>query len=111
MKRSHAGGNFGYHFDVRDSSGNLVGPRHPDEVMLGGGDKGGFRPGTKDMVLQPGESLIEFVPLASWYDLNHPGDYTIQISAHVSDDPKSDVVKSNIITVTVMPKPENEEPK
>jgi hypothetical protein len=31
--------------------------------------------------------------------------------AHISDDPKSDVVKSNIITVTVLPEPDGSEPK
>jgi hypothetical protein len=37
------------------------------------------------------------------YDLSQPGDYTIQLSRAVSDDPKNGVVKSNVITVTVTP--------
>lgn len=111
MKRSHAGGAYGYDINVRNSSGERVGPRHPNEVMLRGGDKGGFQLGAKDMVLQPGESVTDFVPLASWFDIREPGDYTVQVSAHISDDPKSYVVKSNIITITVRPEPEHAEPK
>jgi hypothetical protein len=98
----------------------LVGPRKPNEVKLKGGDKGGVLQGTKDMVLQPGKSEIDYVPLASWYDMSQPGQYTIHVSAHITNDPKSDVVKSNIITVTVLPaqvnpseenKPSADEPK
>ncbi len=111
IKISHAGGDYGYYFDVRGSSGNRVGPRRPNEVMLKGGDKGGFRSGAKDVVLKPSESYIDYFPLASWFDMTQPGDYTIQVWAHISDDPKSDVVKSNIITVTVLPEPEHAEPK
>jgi hypothetical protein len=33
--------------------------------------------------------------------MSKPGTYAIQASAHISDDPKSSVVKSNIVTVTV----------
>jgi len=43
--------------------------------------------------------------------MSQPGTYTIQVSAHTSNDPKSEVVKSNIITVTVLPKPESDDPK
>ncbi|HUN84260.1 MAG TPA: hypothetical protein VMU48_07765 [Terracidiphilus sp.] len=110
MKRSHAGRAYGYDIDVRNSNGNLVGPRHPNEMMLRGGGKGGFRMSAKDMVLQPGESVINFVSLAG-FNMGQPGDYTIQASAHISDDPKSPVVKSNIITVTVLPKAPDAEPK
>ncbi len=110
MKRSHAGHYYGYDFEVRDSSGNLVGPRHPNELMLKGGDKGGIVSGVND-VLRPGESYIDFFPVASRFNMTKPGVYTIQVSAHVSDDPKSDVVKSNILTVTVEPEPEHPEPR
>jgi hypothetical protein len=55
------------------------------------------------MVLRPGESKIDYAQVSDWYDMTKPGTYTIQVSAHVTNDPKSDVVKSNIITVTVLP--------
>jgi hypothetical protein len=35
--------------------------------------------------------------------MSAPGIYTVQASAHISDDPNSGVVKSNIITITVLP--------
>ncbi|MGA9670806.1 MAG: hypothetical protein WBQ94_16465 [Terracidiphilus sp.] len=112
VKMSHAGGSYGYYFEVRDSTGNLVGPRKPNEVKLKGDDRGAAASGTKDMVLQPGESKFDFLPLYSWFDMSAPGTYTIQALAHIADDPKSDVVKSNIITITVVaPKPEADAPK
>jgi len=103
IKMSHGGGSYGYYFEVRDSSGNLVGPRKPNEVKLQGDDRGAAASGTKDMMLQPGESKVDFLPLSTWFDMNAPGTYTIQALAHLTDDPKSDVVKSNIITITLLP--------
>jgi hypothetical protein len=62
--------------------------------------------------MQPGENKIDFIPLGNELDMSKPGTYTIQASAHVFDDPKSDVVKSNIITITVVPlDPPADEPK
>ncbi len=110
LKRSQAGHYYGYDFAVRDSSGNPVGPKHPNELMLKSGDKGGIVSGVNE-VLRPGESEIDFFPVASRFNMTKPGVYTIQVSAHVSDDPTSDVVKSNILTVTVEPEPEHPEPK
>ena len=111
IKRSDAGGSFGYDYDVRDSNGNLVGPKQSNNVETISGGEERLR-GTKDMVLQPGESKIDYVPLASWFDMSKPGIYTIQVSAHITNDPASDVVKSNIITITVMaPDPPADAPK
>lgn len=109
MKRSQTGGSYGYDFEVRDSNGNRVGPRYPNKHTYYAGGAGDIVLGTKDMVLQPGESVVDIIPLASWFDIRKPGDYTVQASAHVSDDPKSDVVKSNIITITVKPEPTTSE--
>lgn len=91
----------GYIYEMRDSSGNLVEPRKSNTVNYLSGGEERLR-GTKDMVLQPGESKIDIAPLGNWYDLS-PGTYTIQVSSHTTNDPNSDVVKSNIITVTVIP--------
>lgn len=101
IKISRAGRAYGYEYEVRDCNGNLVGPRHPNEIKMIGGDKGGIRLCAKCNVLQPGESTIDSLSLAG-FDMSRPGTYTIQASAHISDDPKSNVVKSNIITVTVL---------
>lgn len=112
IKRSHAGGSYGYYFEVRDSTGSLVGPRKPNEVKLKGDDRGAAASGTKDMMLQPGESKVDFLPLYSWFNMSAPGTYTIQALAHLTDDPASDVVKSNVLTITlVAPDPPAEEAK
>ena len=102
IKISDAAGASGYMYDVRDSSGNLVNyKKHNnliDGMMMTSGGEVRIG-GTKDMVLQPLESNINFEPLDSWHEIDKPGTYTIQVSEHVSNDPKSDVVKSNTITV------------
>ena len=110
-KLTHAGPHSSYYIDVHDSNGNLVGLRKPNEVRMVGDDHGGNLSGTKDNVLQPGESMIDHDLVGRWLAMSAPGTYTIQVSAHISDDPKSDVVKSNILTVTVEREPEHSEPK
>jgi len=111
IKWPTTGGLFGDSFEVRDSSGNLVKLRNSNKVgALAGGE--GRLIGTKDMVLQPGESKIDYAPISDWYDMSRPGTYTVQVSQHISNDPKSDLVKSNIITITVvLPDPPAEDPK
>jgi len=104
---SDAPGASGYMFDVRDGNGNLVEYRKRKDLtdgmtMFSGGEN--RMAGTKDMVLQPGESKINFEPLSNSYEMDKPGTYTIQVSEHISNDPASDVVKSNIITITVVPR-------
>ena len=101
-KSSRAGTHSSYYVDVHDSNGNSVGLRKPNEVRMIGDDHGGHLLGTKDNLLQPGESMIDQEHVGKWLDMSTPGTYTIQVSAHISDDPKSDVVKSNIITITVL---------
>jgi hypothetical protein len=90
--------------EVRDGTGASIKPRDfgtkPTDG-LGGGE--GMLRGTKDLVLQPGESKVKRDVIGDWYDMSLPGTYTIQLCEHVSDDPDSEIVKSNIITVTVLP--------
>jgi hypothetical protein len=100
-KLTNAGAHSSYYIDVRDSNGNLVGLRKPNEVRMIGDDHGGHSSGTMDSALHPGEHMIDHDLVGRWLDMSAPGTYTIQVSAHISNDPKSDVVKSNIITVTV----------
>jgi hypothetical protein len=44
-----------------------------------------------------------------------PGEYVVQLSRHISDDPDKEIVKSNKITITVVtaytPEPEAGAPK
>jgi hypothetical protein len=112
VSKSRTGEIYGYHLEIRDSDGREVGPRHPNEVIMADSDKGGIPTDPRQNLLLPRASTIDILPLAKRFDIRKPGDYTIQVWAHVSDDPKSDIVKSNIITVTVLPPPpQAEEPK
>lgn len=95
-------GPFGCTFDVRDSKGNPPPPHKANSHNLQGSGPVPLA-GTKDTVLQPGESAIYFAPLSEWKDLSKPGTYTIQVSQHVSSDANSEVVKSNNVTVTITP--------
>jgi hypothetical protein len=86
----------GFQYEVRDGSGNPVETMKTTQYLSGGediivGEKG----------LAPGESKIVTKSLTG-YKLDRPGTYTIQVSEHIPDDPASDVVKSNRITVTVV---------
>jgi hypothetical protein len=89
--------------EVRDSNGNFVSHRQSDSMQ---GSVRAMRAGTNDPVLKPGESDVRRGRLSEGYDMSQPGTYTVQISEHISDDPGSNIVKSNIIAVTVLPKDE-----
>jgi hypothetical protein len=86
-------------YDIRDSDGNKPEPNKGYHYQ---GHNVAMLIGTKDMVLQPGEIREDDADIGSWVDMSKPGTYTIQVSEHVSDDPNSDVVKSNIIKITVL---------
>jgi hypothetical protein len=95
--------------EVRDSNGNLVGTKvdNPDLLPLNGGP---MHPahivGTKDNVLQPGEIDLTQAVLfdgREGQDMSKPGTYTVQLLEHISNDPASEMVKSNTITITVLP--------
>lgn len=97
----------GFQFDVRDSDGNPVERIKQTINRSGGEDIIVGEPG-----IAPGEDRIILQSLLRYYRIDRPGTYTIQVSEHVSADPKSDVVKSNKIKITVLPKdPPVEEPK
>lgn len=100
---TETGGPYGYVYDVRDRDGNPVRTKSPyDRGWIRSGGPGRVR-GSKDMVLEPGEGYVSSAPISNWYDLSQPGKYTIQVSEHVSDDPRSDVIRSNVITVDIVP--------
>jgi len=89
--------------DLLDSSGHPVKRREPNpsRAITGGGPD--MLVGTKDNKLQPGETRMQWSPLSSDLDISQPGTYTVQESEHVTNDPASPVIKSNIITFTVLP--------
>jgi hypothetical protein len=54
--------------------------------------------------LQPGQSEVFPSIVGQWYDLSAPGKYTISASRVIGDHGKDVVVKSNEVTITVVPK-------
>jgi hypothetical protein len=84
-----------YQYDLRDRSGNPVDKRrieHPEPFII--------PPGS--CTLKPGESQASGGnTITRLYDLSRPGEYAVQVSQPVSDNPKDGVVKSNTITITV----------
>lgn len=92
-------GSAGCIVDVRDGNGNPAPPhKNPDGWIKGGGPSLVSPEATE---LRPGESMIDYIPVGHWFDLTHPGTYSIQIWQHVSKDPGSAVVKSNKISITI----------
>lgn len=87
-----------YNFDVRDESGSPTPKklsRHPE--LEGAGS-------LRTCTLQPGQSTTADDNLISrLFDISRPGRYTVQVSRAASDDPKDGVVKSNEITIAVVP--------
>jgi len=96
-------------YDVRDSSGNPV--VHTKSKVMSGSTRV-MRPASQPEMLQPGESKVIFEDVGSWYEMDKPGTYVVQVSECVSDDAGADVVKSNVLTITVVaPDPPAEEAK
>jgi len=87
-------------YDVRGSSDNPV--AHKKSTGMSGSIRG-MRPAGQPEMLQPAESKITFEAVSSWYEIDKPGTYVIQVSQCTSDDPGAAVVKSNVLTVTVVP--------
>jgi len=87
-----------YVVDVRDSKGNSAPKRvykHPEfattSVRFGG--------------VEPGKTYTSHELVGRLYDMSAPGDYVVQVSRRVSDNESDGFVKSNAITITVLPPP------
>jgi hypothetical protein len=83
-----------YTYDAKDQYGNPVPERTPSSD---------YRPNFVMRTLKPGESATENSNVARWYDFSQPGKYTIQVSRFIHGNIGDPVVKSNIVTVTVLP--------
>jgi hypothetical protein len=83
-------------FAVRDTRGRLVPKRVYKHPELASGSP-------VNRTVRPGESISEEQRVSGLYDMSRPGQYVIQVSRRVSDNPKDGVLKSNTITVTVTP--------
>jgi len=85
----------GYKYDVRDEDGNPVKRQQWQGPVIGR---------TRDSgPVRPGETRTQRSEITSAYDLSKPGTYTIQVSRPVSDEPGAALVKSNAVTVTILP--------
>jgi hypothetical protein len=83
-----------YTQEVHDKNGNLVEPAVR---------QGGISLRTAKQILKPGETARGETHISPQYDLSQPGEYVIQLSRPISDDPKDGVVKSNKLKITVTP--------
>lgn len=107
-----------YDWSVKNHNGDKLTLRRENShhcLIIGGGP--GYLRGSKDMFLQPRESMVEVNRLMgvgrpmsglndscqSGFDMSKPGTYTVQVGQHISNDPNSPEVESNIITITVLP--------
>lgn len=100
IRRPQYDGWYGYTFEVRDENGNLLPPKPPNLSNGAIAVQGHNRRGAPEM--QPGEADVVATNIGMYYDLSKPGVYLIQVSQHVSNDPNSRVVKSNVLNVQVL---------
>jgi len=83
-------------FDVRDEKGKPVPKRvypHP-ELNVGN---------AVNRTIRAGETLTTDQLVSTVYDIRKPGKYVIYVARRASDKPKDGEVKSNAVTVTVVP--------
>ena len=86
-----------YEYDVRDSSGKALESwtkKHPEIGQT-------FNPMIARF-LKPGETVDTGEVISTTFDMTQPGQYTVQVSRKVSDNPKDGVVKSNKVTITIL---------
>jgi hypothetical protein len=89
-----------FDIDVRDSGDKPV-PETPYGLKMHGKDTHGWRGGSVFAgTAHPGDKIEEELILSEEYDMSKPGDYTVQV---VERNPKFEVVKSNSITITIVP--------
>jgi len=89
-----------YLYDIRDENGqstakhDLNPDRYPGSVQF--------------CTLSPGEGTADSGHLISWLnDFSRPGKYSVQLSRYIGVDEKEGVIKSNTITITVLPADES----
>jgi hypothetical protein len=98
-----SGVNYNFKYDVRDQHGTAAAKvvrAHPEL---------GPAASYQGCNLPPGKSHTSGSLLSRIYQFNQPGEYTIQVSRPDTGNPGGGIVKSNTITITVLP--EGERPK
>jgi hypothetical protein len=84
-------------WEVRDDKGHLAAKRiysHPELATSSA---------ILDRIMNPGERLAGSQDISRLYDMSRPGKYVIQASRQTPDGRDAHVVKSNKVTVTVIP--------
>ena len=96
-KNSRTGVCLVHDYEVRDTNGAAIPKRlikHPELGWTGHG--------WPPRVLHPGESMdISGDHISLLYDVSRPGDYRVQLSRAINDNPRNGSVKSNTITFSV----------
>jgi hypothetical protein len=97
--QADSGVDYNYKFDVRDQHGTEAAKvvlKHPELVATS----------YQGCTLPPRESRLEGLLVNRVYQFNEPGEYTIQVSRLDEGVPGRVFVKSNIVTITVLPEVE-----
>jgi len=84
-------------WEVRDVEGHSVAKKiypHPELATSSA---------ILDRIIKPGESLAGSQDISRLYDMSRPGEYVIQASRPTSDAQDTQIVRSNSVTVTVIP--------
>lgn len=91
-----AGLDTSFQYDCRNSQGKLV---NKDPMDFGSA------PGSvhDSPPLHPGASYEDEEPVSLACDLSKPGEYKIQVSRKILNDPEHGVVRSNVIKIAVKP--------
>jgi hypothetical protein len=109
---NHGGLPDGYKWDVRTEQDGPVAKLAARTDQLPDGQTWRVPPHPAGSILngqlEPGKTITQGARINNAYKFDHPGNYTIQVSRTV---PGSPTVYSNTITITVLPKPEADEPK
>jgi hypothetical protein len=84
-------------WEVRDEKGYLAAKRIYSHPELATGSA------ILDRIINPGESLTGSQDISRLYDMGRPGKYVIQALRQTSDTRATHTVKSNKVTVTVIP--------
>jgi hypothetical protein len=91
--------NHSFLYDVRDGQGSLA----EKQVLSRSHPEIGAAGSSYPCSLEPGKSKKWDVAINGAFHLDHAGDYTVQVSRLAGLKPADGYIKSNIITVTVLP--------
>jgi hypothetical protein len=89
----------GFDIDIRDSGGKPA-PETPYGLKMHGKDTSWRGGSVFAGTAHPGDKIEEELILSKEFDMSKPGDYTVQVRER---NPKFEVVKSNSITITILP--------